>query len=438
MIEPSLIAEKTDQARPLPLVAGQADTLDLLARVGQDITASLAFSDIFAAIERYVGQLLDTATLYIGLLDETGEWLDVPLFVDGGARAASRRMRVDDPARPAARCVRERCEILRHKTLEEALETDIPGTQPTLTALFGPLLVRDRIIGVISVQSARSQAYGDRERLIFRLLSSYAAVALANAESYRRLAQAESDKVASLGQLVAGIAHEVNTPVGTALTISTGLERLADEFAAILDSGALRRSDLAAFAERTGIAARQLTANLTRASDLVGRFKQVVAESSQTDRRIFSLSELVGALMTSLPHELTGPPNRIEIDVPLSIMLDTSPGAVGHILSNLLTNAVEHGCMPGRPGTVGIVAEMPATDLVVIRVSDDGPGIAPSDLPFVFDPFFTTRRNRGGAGLGLYIARNLAVTTLAGRLSCTSRPAAGTTFRLEIPSSLPE
>ncbi len=174
--------------RPSGEPGAHLDALDALSSIGQDITASLDFGEIFVSIERHVGALLDTATLYIGILDERREWIDVPLFVDGGKRGPSRRIRLDDPLRPAARAIRENREILREKTEEQARREDMPGTALTLSALFRPLSVHGNTFGVMSVQSQHAHAYGERERLIFRTICSYAAVALANAESHRRLA----------------------------------------------------------------------------------------------------------------------------------------------------------------------------------------------------------------------------------------------------------
>lgn len=591
-----------------------AQALDRLSLVGQGIAASLEFADIFAAVERHVGVLLDAATLYIGLLDESRRWIDVPLFVDGGRRSASRRFAVDDPARPACLCVRENREILVEKTLEEAIRNDIPGTAPTLTALFRPLVVQNRMIGVMSVQSARPHAYGERERLVFRALCSYVAVALANAESFRRLAAMESlealgevgqeitstlrvedifeslarhvgrlfdaaafhvglldrdgtfidrpflmtggmrgalprirlddpdapdaravregrelalehgreggvpglsgmmasllrpisarerplgliglhtgqpggfggpqvllfrtlcnyvaiaianarafeeaeiaraaatsaldelrrtqdsliqaEKMASLGQLVAGIAHEVNTPVGTALTVATGFERIANEFRARSQDAPLRRSELAAFVDGAGEAARQLTLNLMRASDLVGRFKEVAADRSSDERRLFRLTEIVGAILTSLTSELRRHPHAVEVAIPPGIEIDSFPGALGQILINLVMNALVHAFPPGSTGTLRIEAEALPPEMVRIVVRDDGIGIPAADRSRIFEPFFTTRRSRGGTGLGLHIAFNLAAKTLGGRLACRSEPGAGSDFTLEIP-----
>jgi signal transduction histidine kinase len=592
------------------------EALDVLSSIGQDITASLDLSEIFATIERHVGALLDTATLYIGLLDERREWIDVPLFVDGGKRGPSRRIRLDDPLRPAARAIRENREILREKTEEQARREDMPGTAITLSALFRPLSVHGKTFGVMSVQSQHAHAYGERERLIFRTICSYAAVALANAESHRRLAaikplealvaisreitasldhdrifsaverhvgelceattfyiglldesgqwlsldfcisggrrtfgprirlddpshpaasavrecrevladdgsfagleggpdqraptlfhplvagsrplgvmavqsgrasgfddrqilivrtlcasvavaltnadvlrQAQiaraeamaalaelrdaqerlirAEAMASLGRLVAGVAHEVNTPVGTAYTITSSLQARVEGFRELATGAALKRSDLTAFLEMVGEAARQLDANLSRASDLVRRFKDVAAERTNDDRRSFRLAGLMEKVVAHLRPELGSVSPVLDADPDL--VLDSFPGALGRILTDLVLNAAVHAFPNGDAGTITLRARAITDREVEIIVADDGVGIALSDQPRIFDPFFTTRRGKGGTGLGLHIAWNLATQTLGGDLRCESVPGSGTTFSLIVPVSV--
>lgn len=409
------------------------EILDRISLIGQDITASLDFEGIFAAVERHVGVLLDAATFYIGIVDERREWIDIPLFVDGGRRVASRRLRVDDPDRPASRTVRETCEILREKTLEEALRTDMAGTAPTLSALFRPLVVRERMIGMMSVQSARAGAYGQRERLIFRTLCAHVAVALANAESFSRLAAAEAEKMTSLTRLVAGVAHEMNTPVGMALTVATTFGRAAGEFQGKLRAAALRRSDLDVFAALGVEAARQVTANLERASELMGEFRQVGLDRSSAHVRTFRLAELVGSVITSLGMELHRRPYSVEIAIPSELELISNPEALSRVISNLIVNVLSFAFPEDEVGTLRIEAET-ARDEARITISDDGIGIPAAELAVLFEPFSPT--GRGNRGIGLHVAYRLAVSVLGGTLTCQSFLGRGTAFYLLIPMRL--
>ncbi|MGA0598835.1 sensor histidine kinase [Enterovirga sp. CN4-39] len=414
---------------------GSDEILDRLSLIGQDITASLDFEDIFAAVERHVGALLDAATFYIGILDEGREWIDVPIFIDGGRRSQSRRLRVDDAERPASRAVRENREILREKSLDDALRADIPGTAPTLSALFRPLSVRDRMIGVMSVQSARAGAYGQRERLIFRALCSYVAVALANGASFRRLAAAEAERMTSLTRLVAGIAHEVNTPVGMALTVATTFDRAAREFQEKLETGALRRSDLEAFAGVSVEAARQVSANLVRTTDLMDEFRQVGLDQRSARARTFGIADLVRSVLTSLGLELQGQPCTIEIAVPSDLEVTSDPEALGRVLGHLIANVLAFAFPKGERGTLRIEAEMSARNELRVAIIDNGVGIPDPELAVIFEPFSPT--SRGSRGLGLHIAYSLAISVLRGALTCQTVVGHGTTFCLTIPTRLP-
>lgn len=411
------------------------EVLDRLSLVGQDITASLEFEEIFGAIEQHVGALLDAATFYIGILDDGREWIDIPLFVDGGRRSPSRRLRVDDPERPASRAVRENREILRLKTLDEALRTDIPGTAPTLSALFRPLSVRERMIGVMSVQSARAGAYGQRERLIFRTLCAYVAVALANGASFRRLAASEAERMTSLTRLVAGIAHEVNTPVGMALTVATTFDRAAREFQDRLETGALRRADLDAFAGLSVEAARQVTANLVRTTDLMHEFRQVGLDQRSARPRTFSIADLVSSVLTSLSLELHRQGCAVQVAVPADLEVTSDPEALGRVLTHLVANVIAFAFPEEETGMLRIESGMSSRNELRIAVSDNGVGIPDRELAVIFEPFSPT--SRGSRGVGLHVAYSLAVSVLRGALTCETVVGRGTTFSLIIPTRRP-
>jgi signal transduction histidine kinase len=410
---------------------GSNEILDRLSLVGQDITASLDFEGIVAAVEQHVGVLLDATTFYIGMLDETREWIDIPVIIEGGRRSSGYRLRVDDSGRSASRAVRENRELLRETPDERALHTGPSGTAPTLTALFRPLSVRDRTIGVMSVQSARAGAYGERERLIFRSLCAYVAVALANAASFRRLAAAEAERTTTLTRLVAGIAHEVNTPLGMALTVATAFGRAAHDFQEKLSSGTLGRTDLEAFSSLASEAARQVTANLVRATDLMGEFGQIGLDRTCRPRT-FNVADVIGSVITSLSLELHRRPYTLEVAVPPELELTTDPEALGRVLKHLIANVLAFAFPEGAEGTLRVEAEPSGRNEVRITISDDGTGIPDAELAVIFEPFSPT--SRGSRGLGLHIAYSLAIGVLRGTLTCQTLVGRGTTFCLVIPT----
>jgi signal transduction histidine kinase len=251
-----------------------------------------------------------------------------------------------------------------------------------------------------------------------------------------------AEKLAALGGLVAGVAHEVNNPIGISLTVASSFARRCDEFAKEVSSGPLRRSRLDEFLEGGRDAANQLVTNLQRAGELVQSFKQVAVDRSHADRRPFDLRESTDQIVASLRPVLKKSQITLSVDVPPGISMDSYPGSYGQVLTNLFLNSVVHAFPDGRGGSVLVEARQVRED-VDIFVSDDGVGMSEEIQRRAFDPFFTTRRGEGGTGLGLHIIFNLVTQQLGGRLAFESRLGWGTRFRITLPrvapgDSLPE
>jgi signal transduction histidine kinase len=245
-----------------------------------------------------------------------------------------------------------------------------------------------------------------------------------------------AEKLAALGGLVAGVAHEVNNPIGISLTVASSFARRCDDFAKEVDLGPLRRSRLDDFLETGRDAANQLVANLQRAGELVQSFKQVAVDRSHADRRQFDLRESTDHIVASLRPVLKKSQIALTIDMPPGIMMDSYPGSYGQVLTNLFLNSVIHAYPDGRTGTVTVEGRQVRDD-VDIFVSDDGIGMSEEIQRRALDPFFTTRRNEGGTGLGLHIIFNLVTQQLGGRLMFESRLGWGTRFRITIPRVAP-
>jgi signal transduction histidine kinase len=244
----------------------------------------------------------------------------------------------------------------------------------------------------------------------------------------------DAERLAALGGLVAGVAHEVNNPIGISLTVASSFSRRAEMFDAELKSDApLRRSQLQEFVRVSRDAAQQLVANLHRAGELIQSFKQVAVDRSHAERRQFSLSESTDQIIASLRPVLKKAPIALSVDVPEGLVIDGYPGSYGQILTNLFLNAANHAFADGRSGAISIAAKPRGNDDVEIIFSDNGAGMTPDVQRQAFDPFFTTRRSEGGTGLGLHIVYNLVTQQLGGRMMLDSRLGQGTTFRIIIP-----
>ena len=255
-------------------------------------------------------------------------------------------------------------------------------------------------------------------------------------ETQANLIQAE--KMASLGQLVAGVAHEVNTPIGITLTGASQLITSIEELAGKHASGAIRKSDFQRFLADGRELAQLILSNSTRAADLVQSFKMVAVDQSSDERRRFDLKTYIGELLRSLRPAYKSMENLlIEVDSPDGLEVDGYPGALSQILTNLIINALTHAFAPGRTGRVVISVRVLPSDLVELEVADDGVGIPADVLPKIFDPFFTTRRGSGGSGLGLHIAYNLVTGKLRGTIAVSSTPGDGTRFTLRFPRIAP-
>ncbi|MGC2777681.1 MAG: HAMP domain-containing sensor histidine kinase [Bradyrhizobium sp.] len=245
----------------------------------------------------------------------------------------------------------------------------------------------------------------------------------------------DAERLAALGGLVAGVAHEVNNPIGISLTVASSFARRVEIFEAALRSpeGGLRRSQLEEFVRSSRDASEQLVANLQRAGELIQSFKQVAVDRSHAERRTFILSEATDQIITSLKPVLKRAPITLSVDVPEGLLIDGYPGFYGQILTNLFLNAVNHAFADGRSGTISITARPRGADDIEIIFADNGAGMTPEVQRQAFDPFFTTRRNEGGTGLGLHIVYNLVTQQLGGRMMLESRLGQGTTFRIIMP-----
>jgi PAS domain S-box-containing protein len=250
-------------------------------------------------------------------------------------------------------------------------------------------------------------------------------------EAQMQLVQAE--KMASLGALVAGIAHEINTPVGVGVTAASTLQARATELRAAYESQELRRSDLDRFVTLAEESSQIILRNLQRAADLIHSFKQVAVDQSSGERRSFKLRGYIEEILLSLRPKLKRTAHVVEVDCPDDLVVDSYPGAIAQVLTNLVTNSLLHAFEDNQPGHIRIAVRREA-ERVELAYSDDGRGIPAENLPSIFDPFFTTRRGTGGTGLGLHIVYNLVTQRLGGSIQVASEPGKGTRFTLLLPT----
>ncbi len=247
----------------------------------------------------------------------------------------------------------------------------------------------------------------------------------------------ESEKLAALGRLVAGVAHEINSPVGTSLTVASALERKAAAFAAEAAEGNLKRSSLQEFIDISREASAQLVANLNHAAELIQSFKQVATDRNYSEQRVFDLGDLTEQVVVSLRPGLRRKELTLNVECQPDLTMNSFPGPYGQVLTNLFLNAVAHAFPDGRAGTIDIKVRALEADHVEILFSDDGCGMSHGVRRKAFDPFFTTQRDQGGTGLGLHIVYSIVTDRLGGRINLDSEPGEGTKIRLILPRVAP-
>ena len=246
-----------------------------------------------------------------------------------------------------------------------------------------------------------------------------------------------ADKLASLGAMVAGIAHEMNTPIGNALVMATTIDALGKSFRSESREG-LRRTTLDAFVNDVTEAGQIIERNLSRASELINSFKQVAVDQSSDQRRRFNLRDLVREVLVSLRPSLRKANVDVHVDDGADIPMDSFPGALSQVLINLVDNCIVHAFPQVDCRLIRIHIAPLQPSRVLIEVIDNGVGIPEAVIGRIFDPFFTTRLGRGGSGLGLHLAYNIVTDVLNGHISVRSIAGEGACFSVDIPRQTPD
>jgi signal transduction histidine kinase len=242
-----------------------------------------------------------------------------------------------------------------------------------------------------------------------------------------------NEKMASLGALVAGVAHEINTPVGVGVTASSTLLESTRSVSEKYKKGELTNSALLQYIEQATSAANIIMSNLDRAANLIQSFKQVAVDQSNSEVRLINLKEYLDQVLLSLNPQLRATKLKCEFYCPSALGVRSYPGALSQIITNLVMNAIVHAYEKDSEGILRLQVFEGESDDVCIQFSDDGKGISAENISRVWDPFFTTNRSGGGSGLGLHIVYNLVTQQLCGNIEIESDEGMGTTISLFLP-----
>ena len=261
---------------------------------------------------------------------------------------------------------------------------------------------------------------------------------LKNSISNLELAQEQllnSEKMASLGNLVAGISHEINTPVGVGLTAITHFQDITQETTKLYHDDELSQADFEEYLSTSGNLANAIHKNILRASDLIRSFKKISVDQSSENIREFNLLEDTKDFLNSMYGSLLKTNIQIQIDMSSDISLYSCPGSYSQCLLILTKNSMFHAYDEGDTGLITIRAKQ-IDNYIHLEYFDDGKGMEEKDQKHIFDPFFTTRRGEGGSGLGLNILYNIVITIFKGNVKCISTPKEGTRFIITFPTNL--
>jgi signal transduction histidine kinase len=234
------------------------------------------------------------------------------------------------------------------------------------------------------------------------------------------------------------VAHEINTPVGITLTAASHLSLSTQQIVSQFSSGQIKKSELQDYLHTAEESSALILSNAERAANLIHSFKQVAVDQTSEARRTFDLNEYLHEVITSLRPKLRRTHTQVEIDCPAGLDMDSYPGALSQVVTNLVMNALLHAYDEEQEGTILIKADAMSSQKVRLVVSDDGNGIPRENLERIFEPFFTTKRGNGGSGLGLHIVFNIVFKRLGGNINVDSMVGEGTRFTLTLPCVAPE
>jgi PAS domain S-box-containing protein len=247
-----------------------------------------------------------------------------------------------------------------------------------------------------------------------------------------------TEKMAALGSLVAGVAHELNTPIGISVTVGSALADQVAELSKALQKGELRRTALKEFMDSATQGTDILMRSLERASELIGSFKRVAVDQSSDQRRRFDLHSTLKELAFTLEPMYRKTPYQLSLDLPKDVEMDSYPGALGQLITNFISNSLQHGFEGRAKGQMHLRAERAADGRITLHFTDDGVGMTQDTLNRVYDPFFTTKLGKGGSGLGMNIVYNIVREILGGTIDVSSELGSGTHITISLPQVAPE
>lgn len=446
--------------------AQHAQSMTLLTEMSGQLNLVVREKDVYAIAARYVPQLVRAYRISMALLTAGNTQLEI-ITLNGEADATLEAQHIPYQGNDIEQAI-------LHGSVLMSLDHDAEIIRGQHTQMNVPLVTGGILIGALYVTAHQEHAFTQRdEHLILQIASLLAStlqsrrlftqmqealdenkrlyiaasersIALLNAleQLYNMQTQlVAAEKMASLGRLVAGLAHEINTPIGIALTAASVWEDRTAELWQLYRNDQLQRTDFEEFLQTITEGGRLISNNLNRAVGLMQSFKQVAVDQSSEAMRTINLKTYINEVVVSLQPELKRTQLIVTVNGDEDLVLQSDPGALSQIITNLIFNSIAHAYEPDAHGHLTIMVNQ-QNDQACLEYSDDGKGIPNEHHRKIFEPFFTTRRGQGGSGLGLHIVYNLVTQRLGGTISFQSQVGIGTTFTITLPilpqDSLPD
>ncbi len=471
------VMEKTAKADPLktststgPVKSEQLDLASVM-KASQVISGEIEIEKLLSRMMRIILENAGAEKGSLILKSEEDFFIEAEGDIHQDKIQVLQSIPVEDAQQVPGAIIQYVARTKENLVLEDAAQKGDFTTDPYIinhqpkSTLCAPLIHQKNVSGIIYLENNLATGAFTQERLeVLNLLCSQAAISLENANLYkqqqdyaekleetvqertRELKQSldtiektqeqlvQSEKMAAIGGLVAGVAHEINTPIGIAVSAASHLGDKTGGFVKKVESKKLKRSELDSYAKTAADSSSLILKNLSGAVKIVQGFKQVAVDQTSGERREFKLKPYIEDVLLSLKPKLKKTQHRVTVNCPDDLTLNSFPGALSQIISNLVMNSLIHGFEGIGEGEI-IFDAVEENGSVILTYRDNGNGMDEKTLSKIFDPFFTTKRSQGGSGLGMHIVHNLVTQTLEGKISCESQPGNGMMIQMSIPMS---
>jgi signal transduction histidine kinase len=437
------------------------NNVELLAEIGRKITSSLSVSTIISTVYDHVNALMDAAVFGIGIYHDQTKTIDFPATYENGQALPAYSNSVFDQNRLGSLCFQSGKEIVINDLSQEyagylqQLPAPIEGKQ-SASLIYLPLKVKEKMFGVITVQSFSKSAYTDYHLNMLRTIAIYAAIALENAESFKKLSETvnslqetqkqliQSEKMASLGELTAGIAHEIQNPLNFVNNFSEVSRELIDEMTEELRSGNAAVATDIASSIKTNL---EKIGHHGRRADAIVKGMLQHSRSSDGVKESTDLNALCDEYLRLAYHGLRAKDNSFNAYFSTSFdpnmgNVELMPQDLGRVLLNLINNAFYAVAEKSKNADAGFkptvtISTRKKADKVKIIVSDNGNGIPDAIRDKIFQPFFTTKPTGEGTGLGLSLSYDIVTKGHGGSLHVETTEGQGSVFTIQLPNQTP-